>query len=959
MKTDHSQISQLPAMAGCAVSLLFASVVAAQDVIPDSNLNQAIRTALGLTVDDILTSGVLLNLHELHVRASICDDDGCRVSLPVSDLTGLENAENLKVIYLRGGPVDGHTITDLSPIAGLTELNVLRLPNALAGTDDDKIAAAKIIGEFKQLVSLSLEDAGIDERHLTQISGLDKLEKLDIDSNGITDLSPIRGLRKVKELDVDKNPLKSLAPISGFQLLQNLDASPGDVDLQTIPPLRSLRILDIQATNDLAPLARCLKLASLTFLGPIHDLTPLANLPELSALRYRSNTHRHFNGITDHSPLRLTQLDGSNIAWIIEGSQANIFAPGNAALLNQVGLEEGEFTTPLPYDNRDPIPDGRLRGQSMSPGGIFTEGLFDLKGIDNFQATGITATDGWISDLTPLLKTEGIEFLNFSNNYISDLSQLTDLNFTTLILSGNPIDPETIPEAWLSNPSVSIDSYEELDPAQLIHDPALREAIRHNIGAAPDTPIDAEMLKELTWLYAENFRIRSLDGMENAINLRGAALRNNIIKDITPVSGLAALQWLRLSGNPVSRSDDTNIAQLRQRSVRVDTNESGRFLSAITPVDGIVYASGYQLTSVRYLQLFTSLTELFLSDNYLTDLAELQHLEDLERLQIDGNMLYLADDSTNQNAIESLQGRGIDVISQPQDAATLAANTIADSNLQQIISIALGQPFAAPTYSTEQLESITEIDWAILFKFNSMSLEATHSIEKMVNLKSLSLENAGLKDIAFLRNLTSLERLDIDFNQISDLSPLSGLTKLVELDLNENRIESITPLANLTALEELDIDTNRITDIEPLASLSKLRELDLHQNRISSLSPLQGLDLELLNIQLNGLDLEDPAVRSAIAQLQASSVNIGNVLPQLDLQASVSYDRFRGVLVLKWTPLELNIPTMIEEYVDFPSLQTNAVSVLNGVVGREITIEFPAQGKERYYRIRPLGSPHF
>ena len=56
----------------------------------------------------------------------------------------------------------------------------------------------------------------------------------------------------------------------------------------------------------------------------------------------------------------------------------------------------------------------------------------------------------------------------------------------------------------------------------------------------------------------------------------------------------------------------------------------------------------------------------------------------------------------------------------------------------------------------------------------------------MSGLKSLSLQNCGVRDISALAGLSGLRELYLDSNRISDLSALSGLTNLSYLYITGN-----------------------------------------------------------------------------------------------------------------------------------------------------------------------------
>ena len=945
-------------------TLLLCSFVFAQDaVVPDPNLANAIRSSLGLSESDPITAELLLDVTHLHAVSFIGDDDDSSSAgffIPVEDLTGLEQAKNLETLYLRGRSGPGHNVTDLAPLAGLTNLTTLRLPNALKGTPEEKFAATEVIGGLAGLTSLSLEQDGIENRHLEQLSELDHLQGLDIDDNAITDLSALSGFLRLQSLDIDKNPVVDLRPLQTLQQLRNLDAHPGIADMATLPAMMNLRV--IQAGSDmidLAPLARQMNLRNANIHGRIADLTPLANLPMLSGVTLRNALGHPVNGVTDLRPVRLMpMLHQGSFTEIIGGSRVDVADPGTAAIIEEQNLGATGFADPAEYDPDAPVPDSRLRPRDLSRNWIETRGVIDLTGVGTLELTTLNATDGWITDLSPLRDSPEITSLNLSNNFISDVTPIADREFVSLNLLGNPIDPDTIPEAWLNDGRVLLDPIEKLQLEESILDPALRRAIRRSIGAPLDATVDGDALSQLVWLYAENSRIRSLAGLELATSLRGAAFRNNIIKELSPMAGLSELQWLRVSGNPLSDDATGMIQSLKARGVSVDDSEAGRFLSAITPVRGVVYASGYQLSSLRYLELFPDLEEAFLSDNYLTDVTQLEAMPDLRTVYLDGNLLALEDGGSAKAVVDGLVGRGVDVNVDPQRSLG-GEHAIPDPTVQAAIAAGLGLPFARQAYSTEQLEEVTLLDWASLYDNTDAVIADTSGIERLVNLEELSLERAGLTDVSFLSGLTMLEVLDLDYNRISDLSPLAGLTEIIELDVNGNDVRSIAPLAGLTKLKQLDLDANHIADLSPLVGLTALRELDIHQNRIRNLSPLRALDLDLLNIQLNGLDINDPTVSGTIDALRAEGVDLGNTTPQFFPVVEATHDRRRGRVQLQWEA-ETGVVYFLDHSPElaFPTFNRTVVAAQPGE--SEVRLDFPIDDdRERYYQVLPVTANHF
>ena len=216
------------------------------------------------------------------------------VDSPLSQLDFLKSLTNLKRLHIRGSKAPSGTFSDLSPLAGLTQMEDLYLyvdgVSDLSGLSSMSRLESLVLTGNMEITDLSplsgltslrvLEVPGIGEKvgiDLTPLSGLTKLRTLRLGSN-VTDLSPLSGLTELRELDLtyggysarDSQEYDSLAPLASLANLTSL-------------AIRNLKI------SDLTPLSGLKKLRSLTIQNgaSIQDLSPLAGLPELMSLTIR------------------------------------------------------------------------------------------------------------------------------------------------------------------------------------------------------------------------------------------------------------------------------------------------------------------------------------------------------------------------------------------------------------------------------------------------------------------------------------------------------------------------------------------------------------------------------------------------------------------------------------------------------------------------------------------------
>jgi hypothetical protein len=125
-------------------------------------------------------------------------------------------------------------------------------------------------------------------------------------------------------------------------------------------------------------------------------------------------------------------------------------------------------------------------------------------------------------------------------------------------------------------------------------------------------------------------------------------------------------------------------------------------------------------------------------------------------------------------------------------------------------------------------------------------------LENLTALRSLNLSENMISDISPLKGLTFLNFLFLGKNKISDISVLSELIFLENLHLNDNQISDISALEKLTNIQDLYLNNNQISDISVIKNLINIQTLYLDSNDISDISALEGLpELNDLTLFLN------------------------------------------------------------------------------------------------------------
>ena len=237
--------------------------------IPDPILRDYIERVLGKA------AGAPITVTEMATLTSITIYEQER---GVSDLTGLDHAINLMELHL----YDSHSISDISPITGLTNLTSL-------GLGHNQISDISPIAGLTNLTSLGLAGNRISD--ISSVAGLTNLTELDLGGNSISDISPLAGLTNLTELDLGDNFISDISFVAGLTNLTRLRLDNNFIlDISVLAGLINLESLDLgyNLMFDLSPLVANTGLGDgdRVNVGGNHPNFP-DNHPDIAVLRER------------------------------------------------------------------------------------------------------------------------------------------------------------------------------------------------------------------------------------------------------------------------------------------------------------------------------------------------------------------------------------------------------------------------------------------------------------------------------------------------------------------------------------------------------------------------------------------------------------------------------------------------------------------------------------------------
>lgn len=296
-----------------------------------------------------------------------------------------------------------------------------------------------------------------------------------------------------------------------------------------------------------------------------------------------------------------------------------------------------------------------------------------------------------------------------------------------------------------------------------IEDPRLLLRITGPLGA--DRVYTCADLARLTHLGGSGdpaFGIRSLEGLQHAVNLEALALPRNHIQDLSLLKGLPRLRSLYLAENEVS-----DLSPMAELPGLTELDLRGNRVRDLTPLAGLARLERLELrdnavASLEPLRGLTALRWLSLYENRVTDVAPLASLRSLRVLDLRNN------DVVDFDALAGLTGL--------EELHLGEERYVGEENFTPVMR----QPppgdtyrFAVPMLSAE-LAWLAELTGLTHLSVSSLHVGDAGFLEALTGLENLSLRNAGVTPQALARvaRLRELRYLDVSNNWLTELKAL-------------------------------------------------------------------------------------------------------------------------------------------------------------------------------------------
>lgn len=340
----------------------------------------------------------------------------------------------------------------------------------------------------------------------------------------------------------------------------------------------------------------------------------------------------------------------------------------------------------------------------------------------------------------------------------------------------------------------------------------------------------------LNFTQGRNGGIKSLEGIEYALNIKSLDLAGNEIVDLSPLKACKNLEVLDLGDQYLYENNQylTDISPLGElinlKKLILKNNKivDVTAISKLTKLEELDLYGNKGIKSIDGFENLTKLRKLLLNRTMgITDIAPLKECMDLEELSIQYNKVSSIEALKNHEKLLSLDISGNKNIS---DLSPLFNS----NKLRRLL--ANGNKIT----SLEGIRNMTDLKE---LHVSENKISDLNPLEKLLNLDDLDIgNNPDIESIEVLKKLTNISEFKMNnAKKVKDFTPISSLKNLDELNITRCGLTDISFLEGLNNITEMNLQQNEITDINPLVNMGNLREIKLGYNKIFDASPVSKL----------------------------------------------------------------------------------------------------------------------
>ncbi|MBL4593383.1 MAG: DUF4173 domain-containing protein [Flavobacteriales bacterium] len=322
--------------------------------------------------------------------------------------------------------LEGHYITSLEPIYGLTNIKELNISSNNFSYPDKLVE----INELTHLEKLYLNDNYIYD--LDTLTKNTNLTHLYLSTNELKKLSFLKNFKNLDLLDLNNNKLKSLSSLPALTKLESLYLNGNQLNdimrLSKLPNLEKLSLNNISLRTGKFPLLK--RVSNLSLSNSQHIVKYSSNqIESLPSLKILDLSHNQLTSLSElintenqsKFPLLTSLSIGNNklrsLHNINKFKQLTFLDLSNNEIYNAYGLEENIYLKELYLANN------KIQGVS------FLENMQQLKRLD--------LSSNYIKNVNVLSNLNMLNYLNLSNTGLKDIQHINSFDeLQTLNLIG-------------------------------------------------------------------------------------------------------------------------------------------------------------------------------------------------------------------------------------------------------------------------------------------------------------------------------------------------------------------------------------------------------------------------------------------------------------------------------------------------------------------------------------------
>lgn len=246
--------------------------------------------------------------------------------------------------------------------------------------------------------------------------------------------------------------------------------------------------------------------------------------------------------------------------------------------------------------------------------------------------------------------------------------------------------------------------------------------------------------------------------------------------------------------------------------------------------------------SVDGLQYFTSLEELDLYGNRISDLTPVSSLNSLKKLNLGKNYNVLSAGSSDVKGLDITPLKTLSLLEEVDLSDNMLSNIDTLRSLPLLKRVVLTGNRIDDITPLSACKNIKYVDLSYNYGYNDDNTERgivdLSPLYEISSLETLIANYNIIADVTGIEKLTELKYIDLSENFVSDITPISKLPKVETVILNRNSLVSIAPLRNNETIKTLDVSQNMITHFDVILTMKNLQELNWAQNNIQNYKPI-------------------------------------------------------------------------------------------------------------------------